>query len=78
MRGNMPLKCVKGIHSGTRITSFDDLFDVVRQYKLTYWDEFNDDDIFKVLNGIFFGNKIFYQVRLKPNKTKKFSTWTRV
>ena len=46
MRGNMPLKCVKGIHSGTRITSFDELFDVVRQYKLTYWDEFNDDDIF--------------------------------
>ena len=67
--GYIPLKCVKGIHSSTRITSFDDLNNVVKTYKEYYWYEFKDDDIYRVLNYIIFRTE-FYQVRLKSNKNR--------
>ena len=67
--GYIPLKCVEGINSSTRITSFDDLKNVVKKYKESYWYEFKDDDIYRVLNYIIFRTK-FYQVRLKSNKNR--------
>jgi len=78
LSGKIPLKCVKGIHSGTCITSFEELFEVVRVYQTTYWEEFSSHEIINTLNNIFFGNKIFYQVRLKPGKHKVLrQVWTK-
>tara|TARA_X000001388_G_scaffold63435_1_gene49397 strand:+ start:268 stop:618 length:351 start_codon:yes stop_codon:yes gene_type:complete len=72
MTGKMPLKCVKGIYSGTRISNFDELLCVIEEYKRTVWEEFTHIEIMKAVNGIFFGNKVFYQVRLNHGKTKVF------
>ena len=72
MTGKMPLKCVKGIYSGTRISNFHELWCVIEEYKRNVWEEFTHDAIMKAVNGIFFGNKVFYQVRLNHGKTKVF------
>ena len=70
--GKMPLKCVKGIYSGTRISNFHELWCVIEEYKRTVWEEFTHDAIMRAVSGIFFGNKVFYQVRLNHGKTKVF------
>lgn len=75
----MPLKCVKGIHSGTRITSFNELASVIDDYKETYWHEYSRGAIQWALESIFFGNKTFYQVRLRPGERKVLrERWTKV
>ena len=77
--GKMPLKCVKGIYSGTRITNFKELFSVIRGYKENCWEEFSNKEIMDAINGVFFGNKIFYQVRLDRKKYKVLrEKWTSV
>jgi len=77
LAGVMPIKCVKAIHSGTRIETLPQWRGVVRRYMDSYWHEYNHIEVDRVLDQLLFGNKVFYQCRL-DGKTKILKkAWTR-
>ena len=77
LRGVMPIKCVKAIHSGTRIKTLSEWSSVVRSYMTTYWNEYEFIDVYPVLDKLLFGNKVFYQCRLDGKHKILKETWTK-
>jgi len=77
LEGVMPIKCVKAIHSGTRIRTLHEWRHVVKQYIHTYWSGYEFKDVQFVLNKLLFGNKVFYQCRLDGKRKILKETWTK-
>ena len=77
LSGVMPIKCVKAIHSGTRIETIRQWHDVIGRYKENYWHEYGDIKVYGVLNQLLFGNKAFYQCRLDGKNKILKKAWTR-
>jgi len=77
LRGVMPIKCVKAIHSGTRIETLTQWKGVILRYMERYWDEYEFKDVKAVLDKLLFGNRVFYQCRLDGKHKILKETWTK-
>ena len=73
----MPIKCVKAIHSGTRIQTLVEWKGVIGRYMDTYWHEYEFKDVYPILNKLLFGNRVFYQCRLDGKHKILKKTWTK-
>ena len=77
LAGVMPIKCVKAIHSGTRIRTLHEWRHVVKQYIHTYWSGYEFRHVNSILNKLLFGNRVFYQCRLNGKHKILRETWTK-